>query len=137
MRFGIVANALGGSLESAPAAAAKAGYDGVEWSIAQGFGLDRFWDPAVRRDMARRATEAVVALSSVILSIVGKIDFPDDAAGRRRCRELILAAIDACASLGVRTMMVPCLKKARATPPDQIARAGTAGRVPILATSAI
>ncbi|MBM4438371.1 MAG: sugar phosphate isomerase/epimerase, partial [Actinobacteria bacterium] len=123
MQFGIVAGALRVPVVEAPAAAAKLGFDGIEWSIRSSFGEDPFWDDAVRGAVVRNARAAGVKLSSVILSIVGRIDFPADPTGRDWCRKLILAAIRLCADAEIAVMMVPCFKKGRATPLDQIVRA--------------
>jgi sugar phosphate isomerase/epimerase len=122
MPIGITANPFGVPMPQAPALAAAAGYDGLEWSVGGDLDDDPFWDPAVRDAYAAAARDEGLSTPSIILSIAGKIDFPPDGAERARGIRVIREAIQACALTGIPVMMVPCLKQGRETPQDQIDR---------------
>ena len=121
-QFGITANHFGVPMPQAPALAAAAGYDGVEWWVGGDLNDDPFWDPAIRSDYAAAAHEEGLATPSIIISMVGKIDFPADASERARGIRVIREGIQACVLTGVPVMMIPCLKRVRNTPADQIDR---------------
>ena len=109
-------------MPEAPALAAAAGYDCLEWSVGGDLDDDPFWDPAIRDAYAAAARDEGLSTPSIILSIAGKIDFPPDGAERARGIRVIREAIQACALTGIPVMMVPCLKQGRETPQDQIDR---------------
>lgn len=114
---------LRGAGENPFAAARAAGLDGVELSIQGEYPADPFWDAATRRRLAEQAAANGIALPSLILSTMGRLDFPEDATARALGIEMTRATILACAEVGMAVMMIPCFKQHRFSTVAQIERA--------------
>ncbi|MBM4436686.1 MAG: sugar phosphate isomerase/epimerase, partial [Actinobacteria bacterium] len=124
MRFGVLTHALRVPIEDAPAAAARAGFDGLEWSVRGEPPDDPFWSAHVRRAVAQRASDAGVTFASIHLHTGSHPDFPDDADGRNREKSVVLEAIDYAAALGAGVVVLPSfVQRLLATPPEHIQRA--------------
>jgi L-ribulose-5-phosphate 3-epimerase len=114
---------LRGAGENVFAAAKAAGLDGVELGVQGEYPADPFWDEATRRGLADQAEAHGMALPSLILSSMGRLDFPEDATARALGLEMTRATIAGCAEVGIATMMIPCFKQHRFSTVAQIERA--------------
>ena len=123
MKIGMVNGALRAAGDDLFRVAREIGLDGVELSIQGEYPHDWIWDPAARRRVKGRADEAGVAIASALLSTVGRLDFPEDAARRALGREMSQATARACAELGIPLFMIPCFKQHNYTTVAQVERA--------------
>lgn len=108
MRYGLMSGCIPGTYPEVIEACGKIGFDGVELDIGADYAENMLWQANGRKEIAKLLKQAEVELASVCLGTFWTYSFADpDVAVRERGRGFTTDAINWCAELGAKVILVP------------------------------
>ena len=108
MKYGLMSGCIPGSYPEVIAACGKIGFDGVELDIGADYAENMLWKAAGRKEIAGLLRSNKLELASVCLGTFWTYSFANpDAAVRERARGFTADAINWCAELGAKVILVP------------------------------
>jgi L-ribulose-5-phosphate 3-epimerase len=108
MKYGLMSSSMPGPYPDVIRNSGKLGFDGVELDIGADYEQNMLWDEGGRAEIERLLTEAGVELASLCLGTFWTYSFANpDAAVRARAQGFTADAIQWCAALGGKLILVP------------------------------
>lgn len=108
MRYGLMSSSMPGTYPEIIEACGKIGFDGVELDVGADYAENMLWSAGGRKEIARLLSAAKLQLASVCLGAFWTYSFanPDESV-RKRAEGFTTDAIDWCAELGAKVILVP------------------------------
>lgn len=108
MKYGLMSGCIPGTYPEVIEACGKLGFDGVELDIGADYAENMLWSAEGRKEIGRLLKASRLELASVCLGTFWTYSFANpDAAVRERAREFTRDAINWCAELGAKLILVP------------------------------
>ena len=108
MKYGLMSSSMPGPYPDVIRNSGKLGFDGVELDIGADYEQNMLWDEGGRAEIERLLAEAGVELASLCLGTFWTYSFANpDAAVRERAQGFTADAIQWCAALGGKAILVP------------------------------
>ena len=108
MRYGLMSSCMPGDYEQVMRECGKLGFDGVELDVGADYADNLLWRAEGRAQIAQWLAEAKLELASICLGTFWTYSFANpEAAVRARAQEFTRDAIQWCAELGAKAILVP------------------------------